>query len=302
MLGPEGRGEFAAILLWPSVIATLGLFGIHFVLARKAGKDGDNLIQIGESVLVSLLTGLISVSFCILLVPYLIPEKNQYLLQYIIIFSIFIPLFHIRTNLAAVDQGKGNFKLLNLSRTILYPVFFVGLVYSWYFSEDRLLGAVIALLIGNGAVILFRLFAAFRLDVFGSVTLSPLKLFREGLPYQATVFLQLSSQYVDQILLLWLLNPVDLAMYVVARSSASVISSLPSSLGLISLSQATQLDRDTGFLPLAQMLRRGGMVVIFSAVCIVPFFTILIPLNMVMTSGLQFFFIYLIPGVAASNI
>ena len=194
--------------------------------------------------------------------PSLDSGQNEYLLRYIVIFFIFIPLFQIRTNLAAVDQGRGNFKLLNVSRAILYPIFFVGLVYSWYFSEDRLLGAVIALLIGNGAVILFRLFAAFRLDVFGSVTLSPLKLFREGLPYQATVFLQLSSQYVDQILLLWLLNPVDLAMYVVARSSASVISSLPSSLGLISLSQATQLDRDTGFLPLAQMLRRGGMVVI----------------------------------------
>ncbi len=41
MLGPEGRGQFAAILLWPSIFAALGLMGVNMALARRAGAGED---------------------------------------------------------------------------------------------------------------------------------------------------------------------------------------------------------------------------------------------------------------------
>ena len=67
-------------------------------------------------------------------------------------------------------------------------------------------------------------------------------------------------------------------MYVVARSSASVVGSLPSSLGLISLSEATRLNKNTGFTPLAKLLRRGGLLVLLLGLCFAPLFQLLIPL------------------------
>ena len=278
MLGPEGRGEFAVIQLWPSVFATLGLFGAHFVFARRAGVEKNADLLIRDSITVSCLTAILTGLFCFAVIPILIPEKNHYLTRYMLLFVVFVPLYQIRTIVAAVDQGSGNFRLLNISRALLYPAFFGGLILVWFLSNDRLLGAVFALLAANLAVVAFRVSCAGQLRGLGVFQISPLGLLRKGLPYQVTIFFQLSSQYVDQVILLWLLSPVDLAMYIVARSSASVIGSLPSSLGLISLSEATRLNKHTGFEPLARTLRRGGLVVLLLGVSIAPLFQFLIPL------------------------
>ena len=277
MLGPEGRGQFAAILLWPSMFAALGLMGVNMALTRRAGAGEDPGLLSRSAIIISSITGITTVLVCYFCVPYLIPEQDRNLIPYISVFLLFIPLNQMALNLLAIDQGVGNFRLLNLSRAILYPVFFSGIIYVWFFAEDRLMGGILALLVGNGAVLIIRLRAKWHTLGKTSQFLPLKNLFREGALYQLTAVFTLASQYVDQILLLWILNPRQLGIYVVARSSSSIISSLSSSLGLISLTEATQLGKENGFLPLARMLRRGSLALFFLAIFFAPLFHVLIP-------------------------
>lgn len=43
VLGPEGRGQFATVVLWPTVLATFGELGLGFTLAYFAGKSRESI-------------------------------------------------------------------------------------------------------------------------------------------------------------------------------------------------------------------------------------------------------------------
>lgn len=277
LLGPQGRGEFAAILLWPSIFATVGLCGINMSLTRRAGKTKAISPLVKSAVLLSCLTGAVTVGCCYISLPFLIPGEIAEILPLATVFLFFIPLNHMALNLLGIDQGTGNFKLLNFTRAQIYPVFFMGLTATWYFAENRLLWVVISLLIGNVAVVAVRLGLKWS-ELRQPAGHAPLfELIREGAPYQLTTMFNLLGQYLDQVLLLWLLGPLELGIYVVARSTGSIIASLPASLGIISLSAAARLNRENGFEPLAQMIRRGATISIILAGFLAPFLPFLIP-------------------------
>ncbi|BCL60454.1 hypothetical protein DGMP_11470 [Desulfomarina profundi] len=257
LLGPQGRGELAAIQLWPGVFASIGLLGINMALTRRAGKTNDTAPLIKSALYISCITGFCTAVICLFFLSYLIPTEMRKILPVATIFLLYIPLNHMALNLLAIDQGTGNFKLFNFTRAQIYPVFFAGLILTWFFAEDKLLWVVISLLAGNLTVAITRVVLKRSILRQQIKHVSLRLLLREGLPYQITTIFSLFSQYIDQILLLWLLTPSEMGLYVVARSSSSVIASLPASLGIVSLSEAARLDKSNGFSPLARMVRRG---------------------------------------------
>jgi O-antigen/teichoic acid export membrane protein len=278
LLGPQGRGELAAIQLWPGIFASIGLLGINMALTRRAGKTNDTAPLIKSALYISCITGICTAMICMFFLPYLIPAEMRKILPVATIFLLYIPLNHMALNLLGIDQGAGDFKLFNFTRAQIYPVFFAGLILTWFFAENKLLWVVISLLAGNLTVAATRIilkWSALRQQI---KPVSSRLLLREGLPYQITTIFSLFSQYIDQILLLWLLTPSELGLYVVARSSSSVIASLPASLGIVSLSEAARLDKSNGFYPLARMIRRGGILSGVLALLFVPFLPYLIPL------------------------
>ncbi len=278
LLGPQGRGELAAIQLWPGVFASIGLLGINMALTRRAGKTNDTAPLIKSALYISCITGFCTAVICLFFLPYLIPTEMRKILPVATIFLLYIPLNHMALNLLAIDQGTGNFKLFNFTRAQIYPVFFAGLILTWFFAEDKLLWVVISLLAGNLTVAITRVVLKRSILRQQIKHVSLRLLLREGLPYQITTIFSLFSQYIDQILLLWLLTPSEMGLYVVARSSSSVIASLPASLGIVSLSEAARLDKSNGFFPLARMVRRGGILSGVIALLFIPLLPFLIPL------------------------
>lgn len=303
LLGPLGRGELAAIQLWPSIFASLGLMGVNMALTRRAGKTNDTGPLVKSAVFLSCITGFVSAACGLLFLPFLIPQEMQEILPEAILFLLFIPLNHMALNLLGIDQGSGNFKLFNLTRALLYPVFYIGLTATWFFAENRLLGVIFSLLAGNLAVTISRFFSKWPIFKHQKKHLPFHFLLREGLPYQLTTLFALLSQYIDQILLLWLLSPQEMGLYVVARSSGTVIASLPASLGIVSLAEAARLNKNNGFIPLAKMIRRGGILSTFIALAFLPMLPFLIPF----VYGVNFkpsipIALILLPGIVCSGL
>ena len=110
LLGPLGRGQYAAVILWPNVFAAIGIFGTNIALARAAAKTEHYDRVIRTAIFLALITASLSSLACYLLLPQLLPKAEQQLLDLSKFFVIFIILNHLAVNLVAVDQGAGNFK------------------------------------------------------------------------------------------------------------------------------------------------------------------------------------------------
>lgn len=48
LLGPVGRGEYAAVILWPSVFAAIGIFGTNVALARAVARRSSLVSRISQ--------------------------------------------------------------------------------------------------------------------------------------------------------------------------------------------------------------------------------------------------------------
>lgn len=285
-LGPIGRGEFAAIILWPAVFASIGMLGVNMAIARHAGRGcGANSLA-KTAIWSAMSTGLLSAILCGISVKYLIPISKNNLLPAIYLFLIVIPLNHLSANLAAIDQGEGNFGWLNLSRVVIYPVYFLGLLACWnYQPVDKVYWVVVALLLANFGTVMVRLLS--RLGDFRAVTKRSVKVItvvNEGLPFLAANATAELYMQLDKAILIWLLPANEIGWYFAAMSASGCVNVLSTALGIVQFSAAVRGNERYGFCELARSLRRGAMLSLCAACAIF----LLLPWAMPLIYGVDF--------------
>ena len=266
LLGPAGRGEFAAVILWPNVFTGIGILGVNVAIARFAGQgqSPDGLVK--TAFRAALVTGAMTVLVCGLALPSLFPEGKHHLLPAAYLFLLFAPLNHLTMNLQGIDQGHWNFSWLNVTRAILYPVYFFGLLLCWFFASDKVFWAVIALLTANGCVVLVRLLPKFH-SLWGPPSGVGIKaLFKESLPFAGASIIVIFYMQMDKALLVWLLAPAEIGWYVAAFSAAGAVNVLNSVLGCMHFSVEVQSKPGHGFNELARVLRRGCVLSLLGGV------------------------------------
>lgn len=260
LLGPGGRGELAAIILWPNVFAGIGILGVNMAIARFAGQGLTSCGLVKTATKTALLTGVLSALICGLLLPFLLPEAKHDLLPAAYLFILFIPLNHLALNLQGVDHGGGNFRWLNATRALLYPVFFSGIILCWWFATDKVFWVVVALLVANGCVVLLRLSVKLKSFRYAGRSVTSTALFKESYPYVAASIIAILYMQMDKALLVWLLAPEEIGWYVAAFAAAGSVNVLNSALGIVQFSAAAQAVPGHGFAALAKVLRRGGVL------------------------------------------
>lgn len=260
LLGPVGRGEYAAVILWPSLFAAVGLFGSSIALSRFAATKHD-IAQIERTaVLLGILTSFVASGACYLAIPLLIPQKEGHLIDLARLFIVFIPLNHIASNLIAVDQGSGNFRRFNLTRMVVNPVY-VGLVLLlWFADMSSLYSLTVALLIANLAVVLSRGFFSFSHSPIIGTLHSPKATLLHSVRFGLAGMLTPLYQHADKALLLWLLGSEDLGIYTVALSASAVIGSVTTAGGMVTFAMAAQAGEGKGFPLIANAFRMSALI------------------------------------------
>jgi O-antigen/teichoic acid export membrane protein len=278
LLGPAGRGDLATVILWPTLFAGIGIFGVNMAIARFAGQDKGRTGLVRTAIMAALLTGGVSALACGLALPALLPVDKHHLLPAAYVFTFFIPLNHLALNLQGIDHGAGNFVWLNVTRAVLYPVYFAGLVLAWLYADDKVLWAISALLVANGGVVLIRLFAKYRDLLSGGKRTSARELLTSSLPFVTANVIALLYMQTDKALLVWLLPPEEIGWYVAAFAAAGSANVLSSSLGIVQFSTAAQSAPGHGFADLARLVRRGALVSLLGAGLLAIFLPWLVPL------------------------
>lgn len=278
LLGPDGRGDLATVILWPTIFAGIGIFGVDMAIARLAGQCKKYTGLARTAIMAALITGGVSVLACWLTLPILLPVDKQHLLPAAYVFTFFIPLNHLALNLQGIDHGAGNFVWLNVTRAVLYPIYFCGLVFAWLFAADKVLWAISALLVANASVVLIQIFTKYQSILSGGKRARARELLTSSFPFVTANVLAMLYMQTDKALLVWLLPPEEVGWYLAAFAAAGSVNVLSSSLGIVQFSTAAQSAPGHGFTDLARLVRRSALVSFLGAGLLAIFLPWIVPL------------------------
>ncbi|MCI0499414.1 MAG: oligosaccharide flippase family protein, partial [Planctomycetales bacterium] len=260
MLGPVGRGEYAAVILWPQLFGSFGVVGIYIAIGRIAAKTEDYGGLVRSGVVLTLVTSAISGIACYIALPWLLPTEEGHLIPLARLFILVIPMVRLILNLNAIDQGRGDFKQFNLIRSFMNPVYVMLLAVLWLLGIKEVRWCVITLIVGYSAPVAVWLMTAFKRYSFIGHLYSLKNIVIHSLPFSLAGIFQVLYMQVDKALLLWLLGTRDLGLYTVALSASSVVGSITSSAGMVSFTMAAQADHGGGFEKLARTFRAAVLL------------------------------------------
>jgi O-antigen/teichoic acid export membrane protein len=230
-----GRGELATIVFWPSLIATLGLFGVNWALARRAGQDPAGTVKL---VRVAVVWGIVGGSVFLILgwlaLPIVLQPHETGLLWAARLFLLTVPLNFVGLNLLGLDQGAARFGSYNLARLVFYPIYLGIILIAWWAGTASVLLFVVAHLTANALTVGFRL-----ARWWGSLRSSRIDhglamgLLRESVPFGLAVVMRAAAQQVDLLLAILLLDATHVGLYAAALAFASVHAPVAAALGVV---------------------------------------------------------------------
>ena len=237
VLGPEGRGQFATVVLWPTVLATFGELGLGFTLAYFAGKSRESIDGLWTLAWVAslLVGGMVSLAGLMILPSQLtLTGMALAALQWNM---ITVPVMMLSGFLAYLLLGSGylfEFNLVRACSAICYTFGIVGVVVVGLSGINTFTAVfVIAQCASCGLAIVFvffRLHPAWRWQpqlikpVFKYAT----KTYASGLMAQANLRL-------DQLIMTIVISPIQLGLYVVAVAVSGIASPLYNAVAIVVL-------------------------------------------------------------------
>jgi O-antigen/teichoic acid export membrane protein len=262
LLGPEGRGQFAAAQVWPSILAAIALLGINNALAIRSAKLSSHVPALERFALRSGIVSAITIAIAgWFILPLLLPSDNPALVPLARLFLIYVPIFVITSNLMAIDQGSGNFKQFNIARNIITPVYLAMLCLLWIFGVRKVEWFLAALLTANLAVLLYRLLKIKYVEEPDAAPPIHLRgLVQSGIPFWITNCVLILRDNAERLLLMFLLGPAPLGLFVVAFTAAGAHLTVTRSLNLVVFSRAAALARPHALKDAAQVFRIMGLI------------------------------------------
>lgn len=234
-LGPDLRGELAAVLLWPALIAPLGSLGMTDAVTYFAARRGDPAGEIaGTGVAIGAVQALVLSGAAAIVLPAVLAARGVSS-GAVYLSLLYIPLFLLADTLIYLLNGLGRhatFQGFRLAMPVLVAAMFVGL---WLTGNLTVIAAVSATL---GAYAVLIALAALLVSRRGPWRFSAglgRRMLSFGLRSHVSTASSLLSQRVDQLAVSLLLPTSELGVYVIAVAVASLPGVIGYAVGLVAL-------------------------------------------------------------------
>lgn len=246
MLGPTGRGEYAAIIVWPMAIAGFLAFGVNQAIAFYLGQRSFTVSEIATGTgVIGLVQSALSVLIGLAVIPFALANQSRNVLYLGILFVLFTPaLFGMYS--ANLFQGMQDLGRFNLIRTLTPLVYAVGLLALFFAHRGTLTAVIVAQLLGYivtlavGAVLVWKIL---RPRIRWNPATIP-RLLHYGVRIQGLSVATYFNQRIDQLVLSLLVAPKQLGFYAVAVSLSSAIAILPQAAGIVAFSRGSGQDSE----------------------------------------------------------
>jgi O-antigen/teichoic acid export membrane protein len=242
MLGPVGRGEYAAIIIWPTGIAMLCSIGINQAIAFTVGRRIFTLSEIATAATaIGLIQSVLSVLLGLLVVSFALAKYSLTVQHLGIIVALFTPALILGGYPSNLFQGLPDLLRFNLIRVIAPFTFLVGLVGLYFFHRGTLNAVIFWQLFGYVAALLFGLvsvWAVLKPRLQWNSTAIP-ALIHFGARTQATNLASYFNQRIDQLILSLFVPPQQLGFYAVAVTLSTAVTVFPQAAGIVTFSHGS---------------------------------------------------------------
>ncbi len=258
VLAPTGRGEQAAMTLWPTVICGLLTFGLPTALRYYAARERDRGAELlSASLLYSMLLGFIGVVAGVLFIPHWLSNYDTHVIRFAQWLMLLAPPIMIAWILQGFLEARGNFRQSNAIVYIPPAATLAALVVLAILHRLTPYSSSLAYAVPPLLVTVWRLIALrhlIRLPTGGFRTTTR-RLFSYGMgAYGVNVLSTLSSQ-IDKALVVKFLTPASLGAYTVGVTVAALPGIVAQSLTIVLLPRASAMEYDAALALVARAAR-----------------------------------------------
>lgn len=270
-LGPHGRGELTAILLWPLVLATVGSLGVSdsvtFHAARRTSPVGT---LAATSAALAAVQSVLLVGIGALVVPEALSGYGASTTRLAVLFLAVIPFNLVTLYLMGILNGLHRYSRFQTLRLVVIAVTVGGLIGLRFGGVLTVRGAVLVYLLANAttaliAGVLVRQTASLELRL--SYKLAR-QLLAYGIKSHTSNVSGLLNERLDQLVISIFLAPVRLGLYVIAVTMTSITNLVGTSVSFVALSAVARLDTDEEREAVAR--RYIAATVVLSALTTIP--------------------------------
>jgi O-antigen/teichoic acid export membrane protein len=247
VLLPAGRGELAAMILWPLFLASALTFGVPSALTfcMRSRPEKQSLF-VGAALVFAGISGAIGTLLGILFLPAWIPQYSPDVIFYARLFVLSVPLAGLLLVGRAAFESRGDFSISNLLLLASPISTVIALLVLWRTHRLTPVTAACAyVLVGVPPALwmLQRLWRDFQPTVQHFVEATR-ELFGYGIRSYGIDLCGTMAYYVDQVLVVRMLAPSLMGTYVVALSLSRVLSAFHASVVMVLFPKAVNQPRE----------------------------------------------------------
>ncbi|MBX6320656.1 MAG: oligosaccharide flippase family protein [Rhodospirillaceae bacterium] len=223
LLGPEGRGELAAVFLWPSLLAGIGILGLHEAVAYAgATRTLSPRRAFSASLALGLALSVPLVAVGLAVFPAVYDRYGPEVVSVGLLYLAFVPLNLLSLFPTSLLQGTMQLRAWNALRLQVHVAYLLGMVALWAAGAVSVRNLAIVMLLANAINLVTgyvhlarRRWLSLRVGLQAMATL-----LRYGLKVHLGLMGRLVNLWLDQAMIALLLTAADLGHYVVATTVA----------------------------------------------------------------------------------
>lgn len=280
VLGPDGRGIFSSLLVYPTIIVSLLTLGINQSIVYYIGtKKYSESEIIGVAFLLLFILSIFGTFLSIGIFSYVKnPNYNQTL---ILLASLTVPAQLTLNYFYGILIGKQQIDKYNKIISLLPVITFVLIIVFVIFGRIYIVGAALATLLAQIGLAIYAL-RSIKKECSLKIRYLPdliKKMSSLGLIYALSLFILNLNYRVDIIILENLSNPTEIGQYTIGVSFAELLWQLPAAFGTVIFSySANSRDPNKFSHDLAKVLRIifpvvliGSIIIYYSSDYFIPF-------------------------------
>lgn len=280
LLGPTGKGELTAVMLWPGLLASLGFLGLTDAITYIASKEpGRSQAILGTGLVAALAQSAVLMAFGYALLPNVLVNFDPATVEIARLCLWWIPLNMITLYALSLLSAHLRFAAYNAVRLTVIAATFGGLV--WLMTTDAMSveHATFVYLAANGVTMLLALaLCARRVRLTMRLDRGLLRrLLSFGLKAHISSLAAIINARGDQTMVSIFLAPMHLGLYAVAGSLTWGVTLIVASVvPVIMPSMLTLSDQPSRIRRLGQLMRACLTLSSLAAVVLFPLASLII--------------------------
>jgi O-antigen/teichoic acid export membrane protein len=266
-LGPAGRGELAAMILWPLFIASVTTLGVPssliYHLRNRAGER-DRLVANGLAM--SAVMGVVAAVAAAGILPWWLHRYSPEVIRAAQLFLITVPLCSVTLAGRAVLEASHDFAASNAIQILTPLVTLVGLVLFFAMHHMTAYAAAVAYIAASIPSFFYMVSRVMRTGIRAArPALTGVKqILQYGIRSYGIDILGTLALQVDQVLVVSLLSASAMGSYVVVLSLSRMLNVFQTSVVMVLFPKAAGHDAERVLAMTGNSVRISGMV---TAVC-----------------------------------